>query len=178
MLLSLMLNNSLAQDSIYQLQAIRGSRMLIFSEGSAIVTTYLDSDKQLLKIRGQIKSINDSSIIVRKSAHRTSEIPLKSIVRFNKANNSVLRYVAFVAAGSLLIVAGGETLSRNISDEINSFLQPVEYFAIGTMAAAYYMVVPGIIDAACKKHYTANGWLLQPIKIKRGNKKSIFLHNY
>ena len=172
--------NAYTQDSAYQMIALRGNKRLVFSEGNPIVIKYKVKDKLYFqKIRGRIKTITDSSLIlVKSSPKRNVEIPLNSIYRFNKANRSILRYAGFIALGSITIALADGIIDDNYSEEISGAVYVIENIAIGSAVTAYYLITPGIIDEICRRHYTSTGWDLQIVKVKKVKKNPIFLHNY
>jgi hypothetical protein len=125
-----------------------------------ITLLYIDSkDKKQKKIRGEIVALSDSSItIYQLLKNKQTEVPLKDIVRFSRANKSLLRYVVIGSVITLVTLEIALTSSNITIQEITSVL------AYGGMVVEGYDLLPALIGEICRKHSIVNGWKLKTIK--------------
>jgi hypothetical protein len=149
-----------AYDSTYVLKAERNNRTFIYKTHNKISLLYLDSkDKKQKKIKGEIVAFSDSTItIYQLLKNEQTEVPLKNIVRFSRANKSLFRYMAIIA-----VLSVGDVL-LNLGSADGFGMTPLSIPGLLGIGFDGYAILPAIVGEICRKHYRGNGWKLKTIK--------------
>ena len=163
-----------AQDSTMQLVAFRRGRTFNFTVNSQIsVKHFVIGETYERKTKGKITKITDSTITIYSLINnKSTTVPISSIYRFSRANNSILRWAGFISLGSTIIVAGLEGTGNGYINpqegtKTNGNLKYFEIPAIIGLAFTYYVIYPGLIGEICKKHFVQYGWQLHTENVKR-----------
>jgi len=144
-----------AQDSLYVLQATKDHQCFTYKKHNKICLLYTKLCQQKpIKIKGEIFEISDSSITIYQYLKNENVIiPIKDIVRFSRANRSLLRYIGIVAVGS--VVTGllfGNTWSFD-TENISLSIIPI----LGE-GFCFYSILPAFAGEFARKHSIKNGW--------------------